>query len=170
MFFFNLLNYNKKVAEYFRILSQYRRIIFLGSKCGYKNDGKSSDEYVGEEYETTRELPCNTLMREGNGTIRITKEEGLSDPDSPNSMVIPVYDLYECGLDAECNENICTLLDNVQCRLVTNNVWYLDRRGLRHLNSFNYKYLALSFSLTKTGMKKPKKGIVLRIQSISTLY
>ena len=70
------------------------------------------------------------MIREGKGTIRITKEEGLSDPNSPNSMVIPVYDLYECGLDAECNENICTLLDNVKCRLVTNNVCYLDRWGL----------------------------------------
>ena len=114
-------------VKHFRILSQYSRIIFLGSQCGYKNEGNSSDEYVGEEYETTRELPCNTMIREGKGTIRITKEEGLSDQNSPNSMVIPVYDLYECGLDAECNENICTLLDNVKCRLVTNNVCYLDR-------------------------------------------
>ena len=87
-----------------------------GSSCGYEN----GDEYNGELYDTTRELPCNIKMREGHGTIRITKEGGVSNPDTPVSFIIPVYDLYECGLDADCTNNICTLRnsDDVKCRFV----------------------------------------------------
>ena len=59
-------------------------------------------------------------MREGQGTIRITKEEGVSNPDTSSSFIIPVFDLYECGLDANCANNICTLLDSddVKCRFM----------------------------------------------------
>ena len=78
----------------------------------------NGDKYTGDEYATTRELPCNTKMREGTGSIRITKEEGVVVPDSPNSIAIPVFDLYECGLDASCTDNVCTLLESeyVECR------------------------------------------------------
>ena len=57
-------------------------------------------------------------MREGNGTIRITKEEGVIAEDSKNSIAIPVYDLYECGLDSDCVDNTCQLMGSeyVQCR------------------------------------------------------
>ena len=89
-------------------------IICIGSTCGYTN----GDNYTGEEYATTRELPCNLKMREGDGTIRITKEEGVIAEDSKNSIAIPVYDLYECGLDSDCVDNTCQLMgsEDVKCR------------------------------------------------------
>ena len=98
-------------------------IIFTGSTCGYTN----GDEYTGEEYATTRELPCNLKMREGNGSIRITKEEGIITPDSKNSIAVPVYDLYECGLDSTCVGNTCQLMDNeyVKCRCFISNVYIM---------------------------------------------
>merc|ERR1719334_2842587 len=91
----------------------YTRRIEVGSACGYTN----GDEYSGEEYATTRELPCNLKMREGNGSIRITKEEGIIAPDSKNSIAVPVYDLYECGLDSNCVDNTCQLMNSeyVKC-------------------------------------------------------
>ena len=57
-------------------------------------------------------------MREGDGSIRITKEEGIIAPDSKKSIAVPVYDLYECGLDSICVDNTCQLMDNedVKCR------------------------------------------------------
>ena len=97
-------------------------IISTGSTCGYTN----GDEYTGEEYATTRELPCNLKMREGNGSsIRITKEEGVIASDSKNSIAVPVYDLYECGLDSNCVDNTCQLMNSeyVKCR-------YLIRHAL----------------------------------------
>ena len=92
------------------------KTFLLGQHCGY--DGNNG--YVGKEYATTRELPCNTRFRnDETETTRMTSEGWAAHPVNPDSFSVPVINLYECGMDAECGvDNKCTLLqnDNVKCR------------------------------------------------------
>ena len=87
----------------------------LAEPCGYEN----GTVYDGKKFDTTRELPCNTKLREGGDeSIRITSEEYAAHPSKPNDFSLPVFNIYECGLDAECVNNKCSLLlnDDVKCR------------------------------------------------------
>ena len=82
----------------------------LDEICGYQD---------GDKYDTTRELPCNIKVRQGNGeTILIRQETWDVHPNNPDIFSIPIFDLYECGMDAKCLDNKCSLLENddVKCR------------------------------------------------------
>ena len=95
----------------FRALNIALEISFyLGEDCGYQ---------AGNKYDSTRELPCNLKARQGNGnTIHIKSESWEAHPNNQDSFSIPIFHLYECGLDAECDSNKCSLLKDVdvKCR------------------------------------------------------
>ena len=93
------------------------KTFLLDQTCGYEG----SNVYTGKEYATTRELSCNTRLRNNvDKSIRITSEEWAAHPVNPETLTVPVINLYECGMDAECVNNKCTLLQNnngvVECR------------------------------------------------------
>ena len=93
--------------------------VLLDEACGYKDGDEPSDEYKGYEYDSTRELPCNIKIRQGNGeSIRMRSESWDVHPNNPDTFSIPIFYLYECGMDAKCLDNTCTLLLNndVECR------------------------------------------------------
>ena len=77
--------------------------------CGYR---AIDDQYHGREYATTRELHCKVPP------LRITNEEWMRHPTQPGKFSIPVFNLYECGLDAECrgDSKTCQLLAGDSCR------------------------------------------------------
>ena len=94
----------------------YFHTLLSGDTCGYD----PGDELGANLFDSTRELPCNLKLRENSSeTIRITTESWAESLINQDTYTVPIFHLYECGKDAECNsEQKCKLKDDdsVRCR------------------------------------------------------